>query len=142
VTLNTLSEHLLTALDPPGATLRFNLDPRVEQTWDARKVTTPGLEGAVTTQDFGTFAKDCYRTLTWAGAGQWLDVTQVIQLREWAATAGSTYRYEVENEGHEWTVEILKVKEQYEGPLDYYRCVLELHVLAMTTLYGSPYTGT
>jgi hypothetical protein len=133
----------LSPLDPFGPSMQMTTDPEIKETWDSRKSVEPGLGGSSTTYDFGVFAVDCHRTLTWAGGGsaQWLDVDVIAQLRSWRAVRGSTYRYQ-DGEGNDWTVEITNMGAEREfGQPRNWRCVLDLHVLAMTDLLGVPYTG-
>ena len=131
----------LTPLDPGGAPLQMTTDPVVTDDWSPDKSVEPGIAGASTTYDFGQFANRAHRTLTWGGAGQWLDQAVIATLRGWCAVQGSTYRY-VDPEGQDWTVELLMMRADREFGLPrLYRCTLTLHVLAMATLYGSAYTG-
>lgn len=137
----TTSSVTLTPVSPDGPPLQLTTDPQVKTAWKPRKATEAGLGGAVTTWDFGQVAKDCIRTLTWAGKGQWLDRDAVAQLRTWLGVAGSTYRYQ-DDEGNDWTVEILAfdADREFKMPRSY-TATLELHVLAMDALLGTVYTG-
>lgn len=136
------SSIILTPLVPAGTPLQLTTDPDgVVDTWDPRKVSDAGLEGAVTTQDWGQYAIDCVRALTWSGK-QFLDRDAVLQIRQWLAVRGSTYRY-VDAEGNDWTVELVPpfLANRIFGMPRYYTCTLTLHVLAMDMLLDAAYTG-
>lgn len=132
---------LTVATGPP---LTFNTDPVVTERWNPRKFTEPGLELAMTTIDEGRTVKDRYLTLTWNGgnSGQLLDKESVRQLKEWEGAQGATFRYQDEIEDDDVTVEILKVDKQRDAAPGLYRCVVELHCLAMATYLDAAYFGS
>src|SRR5215831_3874787 len=132
MTLTAIGGITITPISPAGPSVQMTTDPVVQQTWEPRKTIEAGLEGAETTQDWGMFAIDCRRTLTWGGRGQWLEKSVVLQLQRWLATTGSTYNY-VDSEGNDWTVEfILPFKADREfGYPSLYTCTMTIHVLSM-----------
>jgi hypothetical protein len=141
--LTAIGTSYLTPIAPTlGNALQLTTDPDgVVDEWPARKSIQAGIGGSSTTQDFGRYAIDCRRTLTWSGNGQMLDRDAVVQLDAWLADPGGTFRYQ-DGEDNDWTVEIMALApERIFGMPRHYKCRLELHVLSMLMLRGDPYLG-
>lgn len=124
----------------PGA-LTVTTDPDgYARTWPKRRSEHPGLEGTLTTQDFGRFARDCTLRLSWS-TSQPLNKTAVQQLKTWEGQASSAYRLQ-DGEGNDWTVELVGFEERrIFGQPDLYYGTLDLRVLTMALYLGQPYTG-
>lgn len=121
--------------------VRFTCDPAVyERQWPKRVSVHEGLQGAVTVQDFGRFAKDMVLRLE-SGEQQLMERTTVAALDAMAGTRGATYTL-TDWTGLECTVHIqaFEADPTFLGTLHRYR--LSLRVLSIAKLYGATYTGS
>lgn len=119
----------------------FTTDPRVYEplNWPKRASVLRGLNGAVTVQDFGVFAKD--NRLRLESGDQFLSTAVVEQLHARYRARGATYRLQ-DWLGNDFTVfiqEFRPVEAQLGGA---WRYTMDLVVLRITTLLGAPYTGS
>ena len=120
---------------------RFTTDPAVyERQWPKRASEHPGIGGSLTIQDFGRFAKDMLLTLQ-SGEQQYMEQDLVETLDGMAGTPGATYTL-TDWSGNEFTVFILAFdpKPTFLGTLFTY--TMRLRVLAITTLWGTSYSGS
>jgi hypothetical protein len=121
--------------------VRFTTDPETYQRqWPKRASKHPGVGGSMTIQDFGRFAKDMTLTLQ-SGQKQLLEISAVQSLETLASTKGATYTL-TDWAGNEFTVFIMDFRPDptFLGSLFAY--TMELHVLAVTKLYGGSYSGS
>lgn len=134
-------------ITPPGlgtvflGGVRLTVDPLVyERSWPRRASWLPGLDGAVTVQDFGRTCKDLVLRLE-SGGGQWLEQAAARQLDLMARAQGTAYRFTDWN-GLQGTAVILAFDADptFVATQHQYRMVIRL--LALATLYGQPYTGS
>ncbi len=121
---------------------RFTTDPQVYKptVWAKRHSVHPGLEGALTIQDFGTFAKDNTLQLGSGGAG-YIEKSLVDALHALYRARGATYTL-TDWAGNEFTVFIrnFQADPTFIGTLWTY--TMELHVLAIAKLFGVTYSGS
>jgi hypothetical protein len=121
---------------------RFTTDPHIERSWPTRQSVLPGLEGSVTVQDFGRFAKDMRLKLS--SAGNFMNASLKAIIDGLAATRGATYSY-TDYQGIEATVKILSFEAQptfiRDGDFILYEYALELKVMSLSKLDGVSYAG-
>ncbi len=122
--------------------LRFTTDPQTYAplTWRKRQSVHPGLDGAMTIQDFGVHAKDNTVRLASGSAG-YLERSLVVSLHALYRTKGATYTL-TDWAGNEFTVFIrdFQADPTFIGTLWTY--TMELHVLAIAKLFGVTYSGS
>lgn len=119
----------------------FTTDPRVYEPlrWPKRASVHRGLGGAVTVQDFGTWAKD--DRLRLESGDQFLTTDVVRALHERYRRRGAVYPLQ-DWLGNAFTVYMLDfqpVEAQLGGA---WRYTMELQVLGITELLGESYTGS
>lgn len=121
--------------------IQFTTDPRTyEPVWPKRQSIHGGLQGAVTVQDFGVFAKD--QRLRLESGGQWLTRTVVDALDARFQTRGAAYPFKdwVGTEATVFIVAFDPIDARLGGDLYEYR--MELRVLALTKVRGVAYVGS
>lgn len=121
--------------------ITFTTDPRVYEprNWPKRVSVHRGLNGSVTVQDFGLFAKD--NRIRIESGDQYLSTAVVDALQARYQTPGATYTL-TDWLGNEFTVFILDfrpVEAQLGGA---WRYSMDLVVLGIAQLNGVPYTGS
>lgn len=127
--------------NPSPSPVTFTTDPdKYTRTWKKRMSVHQGIEGTVTTQDFGRVARDCQLDLEW-GRGQILTKAVVRAVKTWEGVRESLYRFQ-DWEGNDFTVEILSFQEEAIFPsVDLYTARLSLQVVEMAVYLGDVYTG-
>lgn len=127
------------ALGPTGAQTTFTTDPEPYEPyrWPKRVSVHRGLQGAITIQDFGVFAKDRQLQLS----HDVMDDEVIKTLDGYFRTKGATFRF-TDWLGNDFTVFILSFTHVPHGRLAISSYELALHVLGITQLFGSPYTGS
>jgi len=121
---------------------QFTTDPQVYQPlqWKKRATVHKGIQGAVTVQDFGTFAKDNRLTLA-SGPSGFLEKSVVEDLHAKYRTKGATYSL-TDWFGNSFTVFIVDFDPEPARARTLFRYTMTLQVLGITTLLGTAYTGS
>jgi hypothetical protein len=121
---------------------RFTTDPQVYEPlqWPKRATVHPGLQGALTVQDFGTYAKDNSIHLA-SGSSGYMEQSVVAAIHTKYRIPGASYTL-TDWMGNEFTVFILEftATPTFIGTLCTYSITLQ--VLGITKLFGSSYTGS
>jgi hypothetical protein len=126
--------------------VQFTTDPGIYEpfNWKKRMSKHPGLQGAMTIQDFGRFAKDLTIRLGSGGQNgsqQYLEQAAVVALDGYYAAKGVTYTL-TDWLGNEFTVFIEEFRPvpTFLGSLFTYE--MSLHVLGIAKLFNSTYGGS
>jgi len=141
--IGTLGTITLTALTGGGNTITLTTDPTTYVIyWSKRRSSFPGLNGSVTVQDFGKFAKDALIEVK--SGSQWINKSVVADMDENDAIKGATWRLQ-DYEGNDFTVSIDQWKPEMApgmalAGLYSYDLILRVHAIA--TLRGVTYTGS
>ena len=119
----------------------FSTDPKTYEplNWRKRANVRRGLGGAVTIQDFGTFAKD--NTLNLESGGQFVDQDFITSMHAKFRARGATYTL-LDWLGNEFVVfitEFIPIP-TFNGDLWNYRMTLQ--VLSIPSLFSTTYTGS
>jgi len=121
---------------------QFTTDPQTYEPlkWPKRATVHKGIQGAVTVQDFGTFAKD---NMIHLGSGEsgFLEQSVVEALHTKYRTKGATYTL-TDWAGNSFTVFIMgfEAEPTFIGTL--FKYTMTLQVLGITNLLGTAYTGS
>jgi len=117
-------------------------DPQVYQPlqWKKRATVHKGIQGAVTVQDFGTFAKDNMLHLGSGEAG-FLEKSVVEALHTKYRTKGATYTL-TDWAGNSFTVFIVEFESEPTFIGSLFKYSMTCVVLGITTLLGTTYTGS
>lgn len=122
--------------------VQFTTDPQVYQPlqWKKRATVHKGIQGAVTVQDFGTFAKDNILYLA-SGPSGFMEKSVVATLHTKYRTKGATYSL-TDWFGNSFTVFIEDFDPEPARMRTLFRYTMTLQVLGITTLLGTAYTGS
>ena len=123
----------------------FSTDPRTYEplNWKKRATVIRGIGGAVTIQDFGTFAKD--NTLRLESAGQYVDQAFVTAMHSRFRTRGATYTLLdwLNNEFVVFITEFVPKPTFIGAGADLlYEYSMTLQVVTMPALFSTTYTGS
>lgn len=129
------------ALGPTGSQTTFNCDPEPYEPyqWPKRHSVHPGLQGAVTIQDFGVYAADRRLTLR-GGFDQPMDDDVVKTMDGYYRSRGTKYRF-TDWLGNDFTVFIASFTHTPHGRLAISSYQMELQVVSIQLLFGAAYTG-
>jgi len=121
---------------------QFTTDPQVYQPllWKKRATVHKGIQGAVTVQDFGTFAKD-NRLYLASGNSGFLEKSVVDALHTKYRTKGATYTL-TDWSGNSFTVFLVEFEAEPTFIRTLFRYSMTLQVLGITNLLGTAYTGS
>ena len=121
--------------------IRFTTDPGTyTRNWPRRMSVHKGLQGAVTIQSFGRFAKDMVLQLG-SGSNQWMELSLVQAIESLMAVDNGVYSF-TDWIGNAFTVFILSFDPDptFIGTLHTYS--MSLQVRSILTLHGVTYTGS
>lgn len=130
-------------LGPTGAEVTFTTDPDPYEPyqWEKRMSAHKGIGGAVTIQDFGVFKKDLILNLRGSPTTSWMDNDLVKTVDGFYRVVKGLFHY-TDWLGNDFTVFIESFTFSPHVQVNVSSYELRLHVLGITTLLGSAYTGT
>jgi hypothetical protein len=122
------------------ASIQLTTDPATYEAhvWPKRFSKHPGIGGSVTIQDFGHYAKDLVLRLS--SGNQFLTYATVQAISAAHRTKGATYTL-TDWLGNEFTVFISSFNPKVTFIDDLHTYEMELHVTAITKLFGASYSG-
>lgn len=125
------------------ATAQFTTDPKIQRNWPQRQSVHRGVQGTVTVQDFGKFAKDMVLMLE--SETNWINTSFKNYVDGLMAVRGAVYDYK-DYMGTEAVVKIISFEAKptfiRDGVLVLYEYSMELQVLALIKLDGVAYGGS
>ena len=126
--------------------LTLDTDPQIYEplNWEKRHSVLPGIQGAVTIQDFGHFAKDNTLRLA-SGRTGYLNQSKVAAIHDAFRTKAATFTL-TDWIGNEFTVFIREFRPVptfigIDDTDNLFTYTMELQVVVITKLFGAVFTG-